>query len=183
MSSLVLLCLSSYYQSDVLPHYEPVPPRNSVGYVQTISNDITQASPRLVPPNLSISRLCHGARALRYWNHPLLVQWSYRWFGLDKSGIVNIGVLVFIFRTPWPGLTTLFFPVCPDCCRYSSWASNQWAGTFAQRETKKNTCFLCCKATNVSSHPILHASNEFLMWCFLSSFDSHGSYSTVSLGV
>jgi hypothetical protein len=50
MSSLVVLCLSSHYRIVLLPHYEPVPPSASIGYVQTISNDVAQASPRLVPP-------------------------------------------------------------------------------------------------------------------------------------
>jgi hypothetical protein len=50
MSSLVVLCLSSHYRIILLLHYEPVPPPTSVGYVQTISNDVTRASPRLVLP-------------------------------------------------------------------------------------------------------------------------------------
>jgi hypothetical protein len=50
MSSLVVLCLSCYYRFVLLPHYELVPPRASVAYVQTISNDIARASPQLVPP-------------------------------------------------------------------------------------------------------------------------------------
>jgi hypothetical protein len=50
MSSLIVLCLSSYYRIVLLPHYELVPPPASVGYVQTISNDVVRASPRLVPP-------------------------------------------------------------------------------------------------------------------------------------
>jgi hypothetical protein len=50
MSSLVVLCLSSHYRIVLLPHYELVPPPAPVGYVQTISNDITRASPRLMPP-------------------------------------------------------------------------------------------------------------------------------------
>jgi hypothetical protein len=36
----------SHYQSDLLPRYEPVPSGVSVGYVQTISNDVTQAFAR-----------------------------------------------------------------------------------------------------------------------------------------
>jgi hypothetical protein len=40
MSSLVVLCLSSHYRIILLLHYEPVPSPASVGYVQTISNDI-----------------------------------------------------------------------------------------------------------------------------------------------
>jgi hypothetical protein len=45
ISSLVFLSLnlSSHYQSVLLPHYEPM----------TISNNIAQASPRLVPPLIS----------------------------------------------------------------------------------------------------------------------------------
>jgi hypothetical protein len=57
MSSLVVLCLSSHYRIILLLHYEPVPPPTSVGYVQTISNDVTRASPRLVPP--PVSRVYH----------------------------------------------------------------------------------------------------------------------------
>jgi hypothetical protein len=57
MSSLIVICLSSYYRIDLLPHYELVPPSASVGYVQTISNDVTRASPRLVPP--PVSHVCH----------------------------------------------------------------------------------------------------------------------------
>jgi hypothetical protein len=40
MSSLVFLCHSSHYRFILLPHYELVPPRAFVGYVQTISSDI-----------------------------------------------------------------------------------------------------------------------------------------------
>jgi hypothetical protein len=57
MSSLVVLCLPSHYWIILLPHYEPVPPPASVVYVQTISNDVARASPRLVPP--PVSRVCH----------------------------------------------------------------------------------------------------------------------------
>jgi hypothetical protein len=57
MSSLVVICLSSHYRIILLPHYESVPLLASVGYVQTISNDVARASPRLVPP--SVSRVCH----------------------------------------------------------------------------------------------------------------------------
>jgi hypothetical protein len=57
MSSLVLLCLSSHYRIILLPHYEQVPPPASVGYVQTILNDVARATPRLVPP--LVSRVCH----------------------------------------------------------------------------------------------------------------------------
>jgi hypothetical protein len=57
MSSLVVLCLSSHYWIILLPHYELVPPPASVGYVQTISNDVARASPRLEPP--PVSRVCH----------------------------------------------------------------------------------------------------------------------------
>jgi hypothetical protein len=49
VSSLIVLCLSSYYRFVLLLHYELVPPRASIVYVQTISNDIAWASPQLVP--------------------------------------------------------------------------------------------------------------------------------------
>jgi hypothetical protein len=57
MSSMVILCLSSHYQSVLLSHYKLVPLRTSVGYVQTISSDIARASPQLVPP--LVSHVCH----------------------------------------------------------------------------------------------------------------------------
>jgi hypothetical protein len=57
MSSLVVLCLSSHFRFVLLPHYELVPPRTSVGYVQTISSDVARASPQLVPP--LVSRVSH----------------------------------------------------------------------------------------------------------------------------
>jgi hypothetical protein len=57
MLSLVVLCLSSYYWFVLLPHYELVPPRASVAYVQTISNDVARASPQLV--SLLVSHVCH----------------------------------------------------------------------------------------------------------------------------
>jgi hypothetical protein len=57
MSNLVFFCLSSRYWFTVLPHFELVPPRASIAYVKTISNDIVQASSQLVPPQ--ISRVCH----------------------------------------------------------------------------------------------------------------------------
>jgi hypothetical protein len=50
MLSLVVFYFSSHYRIIVLPHYEPVPRPASVGYVQTISNDIARAFPRLVSP-------------------------------------------------------------------------------------------------------------------------------------
>jgi hypothetical protein len=56
MLRLVFLCFS-YYRFDLLPRYEPVHLRATVGYVQTISNVVAQASPRLVIP--LISRVCH----------------------------------------------------------------------------------------------------------------------------
>jgi hypothetical protein len=49
--------LSSHYRLVLLPHYELVPLPASVGYIQTISNDVARASPRLVPP--PVSRVCH----------------------------------------------------------------------------------------------------------------------------
>jgi hypothetical protein len=57
MSSLVVLCLSSYYRFVLLPHYELVPSWASVAYVQTISSDIARTSPQLVPPLVSL--VCH----------------------------------------------------------------------------------------------------------------------------
>jgi hypothetical protein len=57
MSSLVVICLSSYYRIILLPHYELVSPRASVAYVQTISSDIAQVSPQLVSP--LVSHVCH----------------------------------------------------------------------------------------------------------------------------
>ena len=57
MSSLVVICLSSHYRIVLLPHYELVPPRASVAYVQTISSDVARASPQLVPP--LVSHVCH----------------------------------------------------------------------------------------------------------------------------
>jgi hypothetical protein len=55
--SLVVIWLSSHYRIVLLSHYEPMPPSVSVGYVQTISNDVARGSPRLVPP--PVSRVCH----------------------------------------------------------------------------------------------------------------------------
>jgi hypothetical protein len=60
MSSLVILCLSSYYWFILLPHYKLVHSRASVAYVQTISSDVTQVSPQLVPP--LVSHVCHHSR-------------------------------------------------------------------------------------------------------------------------
>jgi hypothetical protein len=57
MSSLVVLCLSSYYRFVLLPHYELVPPRVSVLYVQTILSNVAWASPQLV--SLLVSHICH----------------------------------------------------------------------------------------------------------------------------
>jgi hypothetical protein len=57
MSSLVVLNFSSHYRIVLLPHYELVPPSASIGYVQTISNDVARASTQLVPP--LVSRVCH----------------------------------------------------------------------------------------------------------------------------
>jgi hypothetical protein len=57
MSSLVVLCLSFYYRFVLLPHYELVPPRASIGYVQTILSDVTRASSQLVLP--LASHVCH----------------------------------------------------------------------------------------------------------------------------
>jgi hypothetical protein len=56
MSSLVVLCISSYYQFVLLPHYELVLPRVSVAYVQTILNDVTRVSPQPAP---LVSHVCH----------------------------------------------------------------------------------------------------------------------------
>jgi hypothetical protein len=52
MLSLIFICLSSHYQFFLLPHYKLVSSRASIEYVQTISNDIAQAS-RLVAPLIS----------------------------------------------------------------------------------------------------------------------------------
>jgi hypothetical protein len=60
MLSLVVICLSSYYRFTLLPHYELVPPRASVAYVQIISNDVARASPQLVPPLVSHVCYCFG---------------------------------------------------------------------------------------------------------------------------
>jgi hypothetical protein len=57
MSSLVVLCLSSYYWFVLLLHYELVPPRAAIAYAQTISSDVAQGSPQLVPP--IVSHVCH----------------------------------------------------------------------------------------------------------------------------
>jgi hypothetical protein len=57
MSSLIDLCLSSYYRFILLPYYELVSPWASVTYIQTISSDVAQASPQLVPP--LVSHVCH----------------------------------------------------------------------------------------------------------------------------
>jgi hypothetical protein len=53
MSSLVVICLSSYYRFVLLPHYELVPLRASVAYIQTISSDVARTSPQLVLPLVS----------------------------------------------------------------------------------------------------------------------------------
>jgi hypothetical protein len=53
MLNLIVLCPSSHYRIVLLPHYEPVPPPAFIGYIQTISNDVARASPRLVPPPIS----------------------------------------------------------------------------------------------------------------------------------
>jgi hypothetical protein len=57
MSSLVIIYLSSYYRFFLLPYYELVPPHVSVRYVQTISSNVTRASPQLV--SHLVSRVCH----------------------------------------------------------------------------------------------------------------------------
>jgi hypothetical protein len=57
MSNLVFICLSSHYRFVLLSHYELVPPRGSIGYVQTISSDVAQTSLQLVPPQ--VSHVCH----------------------------------------------------------------------------------------------------------------------------
>jgi hypothetical protein len=57
MLSLVVFCLSSHYRIVLLPHYELMPPPATVGYIQTISNDVARASPLLLPP--PVSRVCH----------------------------------------------------------------------------------------------------------------------------
>jgi hypothetical protein len=60
MSSLIVFCLSSYYRFVLLPHYELVPPRASVTYVQTISSDVERASSQLMSP--LVSHVCHRSR-------------------------------------------------------------------------------------------------------------------------
>jgi hypothetical protein len=60
MSSLVVLCLSSYYRFVLLPYYELVSLWASVAYVQIILNDVARASPQLVPS--SVSHVCHHSR-------------------------------------------------------------------------------------------------------------------------
>jgi hypothetical protein len=57
MSSLIVLCISFYYRFVLLLHYELMPPRTSVAYVQTILSDVARASLQLVPP--LISHVCH----------------------------------------------------------------------------------------------------------------------------
>jgi hypothetical protein len=57
ISNLIVFYLSSHYRIVLLPHYELLPPSVSVAYVQTISNDVTRVSPRLVPP--PVSHVCH----------------------------------------------------------------------------------------------------------------------------
>jgi hypothetical protein len=47
MLSLVVLYLSSHYRFILLPYYELVHPRVSVGYVQTISSNVARTSPQL----------------------------------------------------------------------------------------------------------------------------------------
>jgi hypothetical protein len=69
MSSLVVLCLSSHYRFVLLPHYELVPPWASVGYIQTTSSDVAQASPQLVPP-LVIVRFVLSKNSLSFSSSP-----------------------------------------------------------------------------------------------------------------
>jgi hypothetical protein len=57
MPSLVVPFSSSHYRFILLPHYELVPSRASVGYDQTISSDVVRVSPQLVPP--LVSHVCH----------------------------------------------------------------------------------------------------------------------------
>jgi hypothetical protein len=57
MSRLVIICLSSHYRFVLLPHYELVPSRVSVGYIQTNLKRCARASPQLVLP--LVSRVCH----------------------------------------------------------------------------------------------------------------------------
>jgi hypothetical protein len=60
MSSLVVICLSSYYRFVLLLHYELVHPWAFVAYVKTISSDVAQASPQLVPPLVFYVYHCSG---------------------------------------------------------------------------------------------------------------------------
>jgi hypothetical protein len=57
MLILVIVCLSSYYRFVLLPHYELMPPRASITYVQTILSDVARGSPQLVRP--LVSQVCH----------------------------------------------------------------------------------------------------------------------------
>jgi hypothetical protein len=72
MSILVVLCLSSNYRSDLLPHYKPVSPggihlicpnhllplqAEFLDNVLTISNDIAQASSNIYKPRLHNEQL------------------------------------------------------------------------------------------------------------------------------
>jgi hypothetical protein len=75
MLSFVILCLSSHYRFMLLSHYELVPPWDSVGYVQTISNDVARAFSQLVPP--LVSRICHRSRPdLFLYDHKSIVAYA-----------------------------------------------------------------------------------------------------------
>jgi hypothetical protein len=61
MSSLIIIYLFCYYRFILLPHYELVPTRTSVTYVQTISSDVARAFPQLV--SHLVSHVCHHSRS------------------------------------------------------------------------------------------------------------------------
>jgi hypothetical protein len=75
MSSLVVICISSYYRFALLPYYELVPPRVSVAYVQTISSDVARASAQLV--TVLVSHICHRSGPdLFLYDHKFIVACS-----------------------------------------------------------------------------------------------------------
>jgi hypothetical protein len=81
MSSLVILCLSSYYRFVLLSHYELVPPRAFVAYVQTISSDVAWASIIVIQTIL--------IRKHKKWSHMLcLLLKRKEW--LKKGTIIKI---------------------------------------------------------------------------------------------
>jgi hypothetical protein len=82
MSSLVVLYLFSYYRFILLPHYELVPPRASVAYVQIISSDVARASPQPVPPLVS-----HICQVLYLFFADMVSSLAYpNWLGIKRLG-------------------------------------------------------------------------------------------------